>query len=235
MRLLVITTAMLIGLTVACNKDDALFLTESTRIKAELQRYKDQEDADQRLGQYVINMMYVAGAKDTVSDAKKQILARAIVRVANDIFTSEENKRAFVMMIAIESAFQRFAQSPTGPKGYAQVAKAAFYEAMNDCGVTGLREDDVWETDLNLYAGACYFKKLLVKYNNDPYIAIVAYNQGPNSASAKSYAKNGSLKEIEPLKYVAKFTFLARTVTDKKQPNVPAIDMTTPVKVKAKQ
>lgn len=218
--------AMLIATTLSCGRgDSSIFSTENDRALAELKQYKDQEEADQRLGQYAINMMYVAGAKDTVSDAKKQVLARAIVRVANDIFSSEENKRAFIMMLAIESAFQKFAQSPTGPKGYSQVAKAAFYEAMEHCGVTGVNEDDVWETDLNLYAGACYYKKLLIKYNNDPYIAIVAYNQGPNSVSAKSYAKNGSLKEIEPLKYVAKFTFLARTVTDKKQPNIPTANM----------
>jgi hypothetical protein len=176
-----------------------------------------------RLGQYAINMMYAAGAKSTLSDAKKQILARAIVRVANDIFTTEDNKKAFVMVLAIESSFQKYAQSPTGPKGYAQLAKGSFVEAMSDCGVTELKDEDVWETDLNLYAGACYFKKLLIKNNNDPYISIVGYNQGPNSKSVKSYSKNGTMEEVEPLKYIARFTFFQRNVTDQKQPNIPAL------------
>lgn len=181
------------------------------------------EVADQRLGQYAINMMYLSGAKDKISDGKKQVLARSIVRVANDIFEKEDSKRAFIAVLAIESAFQRFAQSPTGPKGYAQLAKKSFHEAMSDCGVEHLNDEDVWETDINLYAGACYFRKVLDAYDGDQLAAIVAYNQGPNSDSAKSYAKHGSLDNMEALKYVAKFSFLKRKVTDQKTPDVPNI------------
>jgi soluble lytic murein transglycosylase-like protein len=191
--------------------------------QAKLDQLAKAEEADARLGQYAINMMYWAGAKDKLSDGRKQILARAIVRVSNDIFETEDNKKAFIAVIAIESAFNRFAQSPTGPKGYAQLAKASFHEAMADCGVTGLRDDDVWETDFNLYAGACYFRKTLEAFNGDPYAAIVAYNQGPNSEAAKTYAKHGRMENVEALKYVARFSFLKRRVTDEKTPETPAI------------
>lgn len=189
-----------------------------------LRVYSEQEEADLRLGQYAINAMYKAGAKDKISDAKKQVLARAIVRVSNDIFIKEDDKRAFISIIAIESAFQRFVQSPTGPKGYSQVAKKSFIEAMSDCGVTNLHDEDVWETDLNLYAGACYFRKQIDANAGDQYMAMIAYNQGPSSDSLKSYAKSGSMDNIEVLKYMAKFTFLKRTLTDTKQPNIPAIN-----------
>lgn len=191
--------------------------------EAKLAAITAQEEADQRLGQYAINMMYVSGAKDKLSDAKKQILARSIVRVANDIFEKEDAKKAFIAVLAIESAFQRFAQSPTGPKGYAQLARKSFHEAMSDCGVENLSDDDVWETDINLYAGACYFRKVLDAFDGDQLAAIVAYNQGPNSDSAKTYSKYGSLDNIEALKYVARFSFLKRKVTDQKTPNVPHI------------
>jgi soluble lytic murein transglycosylase-like protein len=194
---------------------------EASAAEQELAKYKEREELNDKLGQYAINMMYSTAGGQKLSDAKKQILARAIVRIANDIFENEDNKRAYIAVLAIESQFNKFAQSPTGPKGLAQLAKATFKEAMADCGVTDLHDDDVWETDLNLYAGACYFKKLLEVYKGDPYIAIVAYNQGPNSESAKTYAKSGHLTEMEPLKYVAKFSFLKRTVTDVKQPNIP--------------
>lgn len=193
-------------------------------LQEQLAVYKAREEADAKLGQYAINAMFKAGAGKRLSDAKKQILARAIVRVSNDIFETEENKRAFVAVLAIESAFDRFAQSPTGPKGYAQLAKASFHEAMADCGVTDVKDDDVWETDLNLYAGACYFKKLLEANNGDPYMAIIGYNQGPNSQALKSYAKHGSMDNLEALKYVAKFTFLKRNITDQPQPGVPAME-----------
>jgi membrane-bound lytic murein transglycosylase MltF len=207
--------------------------TKVAELEAELAKYKSKEEEDEKLGQYAINMMFATAGGKKLSDAKKQILARAIVRVSNDIFQTPDNKRAFVAVLAIESQFDRFAQSPTGPKGLAQLAKATFKESMADCGVTSLNEEDVWETDLNLYAGACYFKKLLNATNGDPYFAIVAYNQGPNSESAKMFAKSGYLTELEPLKYVARFTFLQRQVTDQKTVDIPAIqDLPKPVSPK---
>ena len=205
--------------------------------KESLKKHHEQEQADLKLGQYAINAMYASGSKDRISDAGKQSLARAIVRVSNDIFLKEDEKKAFIGIIAIESAFIRFSQSPTGPKGYTQIAKGSFIEAMADCGATGVSEADVWETELNLYAGACYFRKQLDANNGDQYMAMIAYNQGPASASLKSYTKNGSMDNMEVLKYMAKFTFLKRTLTDTKQPNIPSIKeiyKSTPAK-KAKQ
>jgi len=204
---------------------------EISKLENNIALLKSQEEADRQLGQYVINMMYQTSAATKLSDAKKLTLARSIVRVANDVFETTENKKAFVALLAIESEFQRNAQSPTGPKGLSQVAKAAFKEGLESCGITNVKEDDVWETDINLYAGACYFRSLLDKHNGDHYIAIVGYNQGPYSKDVKSYAKHGRVENVEALKYIARFTFLKRTVTDAKKPNVVAMDK---VEVKVK-
>lgn len=200
-------------------------------LESQIKKIKDQEDADNRMGQYAINMMYRSYEGRKLSDGKKLVLARAIVRVTNEIFELEEHKKAFIAAVAIESQFVRTAQSPTGPKGYAQLARASFHEAMAACGVKNVNDDDVWETDLNLYAGACYFRLMLElpEVAGDPFIAIVAYNQGPASKDLKTYAKNGSLDGLEPLKYVAKFAFLKRTTTDTKVKGVPAIgDLPSP-------
>lgn len=195
-----------------------------SKLEAEIASMKAQEDQDRQLGQYVINMMYQTSAATKLSDAKKLILARSIVKVANDVFETYENKKAFVALLAIESEFQRTAQSPTGPKGLSQVAKGAFKEGLASCGITNYKDDDVWETDINLYAGACYFRTLLETHNGDHYIAIVGYNQGPYSKDVKSYAKHGRVENIEALKYIARFTFLKRTVTDKKKHDVVAME-----------
>jgi len=196
-------------------------------INADYVKMKEIETADIALGQYAINMMYHAGAGNKISNARKQTLARSIVKTANDVYDSIDHKKAFIAVIAIESSFQRFAQSPTGPKGLSQVAKAAFKEGLALCGIPTADDEDVWDTDINLYAGACYFRNLLEKNNGDPYIAIVAYNKGPNSDSIKTYAKNGSLNDVEALKYVAKFNFLKRTVPEGKIPNIPAFEATS--------
>lgn len=190
-------------------------------LESQLLVLKKQTEADEKLGQYALNMMSMAGAKKALSDAMQLILARSIVRVANDIFETVEEKQGFVAVLAIESAFNQFAQSPTGPKGYGQLARASFHEAVQDCGLKNAKDDDVWETELNLYAAACYFKKMLVASGNDPFVAIVAYNQGPNSDAAKQYAKYGTMENVEALKYVARFNFLTRKVTDEKPKAVP--------------
>lgn len=203
---------------------------EVQALQAQLDQIKKQEELDRVLGQYAINMMYQTSASTKISDARKQILARAIVRVSNDVFETEESKKAFVAVLAIESEFQRTAQSPTGPRGLSQVARKAFEEGMANCGVGKFSDEDVWETDINLYAGACYFRALLENNNNDPYVAIVGYNQGPNSKDFKSYAKHGRMDSLEALKYVARFNFLKRaTPDDRVAPNAPAIEK-VPVK-----
>lgn len=198
---------------------------EFKALQKKVNTHEAQKIADKKLGQYAINMMYRTGANTKLSSAKQLILARAIVRVANEIFEHEEHKHAFVTALAIESRFERFAQSPTGPKGYAQLAKGSFHEAMKLCGFGDAKSEDVWETDLNLYAGACYFRMILEmpEVNQDAFIAIVGYNQGPYSGDFKAYAKNGQLEGIEPLKYIAKFAFLKRTVTDEAGTHAPAI------------
>lgn len=204
--------------------------TTLEEVQKALDATKAKDDADQKLGQYAINAMQKTPAKVKLSESRKQVLARAIVRVANDIFDNDDNRRAFVAVVAIESGFMRFAQSPTGPKGLTQVAKGTFLEATKDCGLADVNDDDVWDVDINLYAGACYFKKLLEANQNDPYMAIVSFNQGPNSDAAKTYAKYGSTDNIEALKYIAKFTFLKRVVTDVKEVSVTVPTLTSATK-----
>lgn len=205
--------------------------TGQSEAEIELKKIKTQEELDAKLGQYAINMMYRSRAQEFLSKGMMLMLARSIVRVANDIFPEEEQKRKdLVMVLSIESGFKRFAQSPTGPKGYGQLARATFHEALKDCGVSDLKDEDVWETDLNLYAAACYFKKMLNSSDNDTGLAAVSYNQGSNSDSAKSYKKYGDMKELEPLRYLTKITFLTKTVSDKKLPGVPAMsELPSPV------
>jgi len=202
------------------------FLIDNARaaqLETKLKGYTDQEEADMRLGQYAINMMVMCEkslSKDKrLSQARKQVLAGDIVRTTNGVFESIEHRHAMIAVWAIESCFQKFAKSPTGPKGLSQVSHAAFTEAMAACGVTDFSDSDVWDDTINLLAGSCYFRQQLKNHDNDIFQALVAYNQGPASDSVKTYTKNGNLSAIEPLKYIAKFTYLSRNVSDKKTSN----------------
>jgi hypothetical protein len=198
-------------------------------LEAELEKTKGQEEYNNSLGQYILNMMHNTSAGTQLSQARKQILTKSIVRVANDVFATTEHKHAFVAVLSIESEFMKYAHSSSGPRGLSQVAKAAFLEGLKYCGVDNVKDDDVWETDINLYAGACYFRNLIERFNGDPMQAIaIAYNQGPNSKDAKTYSKYGRADNVEGLKYIARFTYLTKTVSDKiPQKGAPDIkDMT---------
>lgn len=201
-------------------------------LEGKLQAIKDKEDADARLAQYTLNMMYISPKTvKELSPARMNVLAKTIVRVADDIFDNDSQKRDFVMVLQIESGFLKYAQSPTGPKGLAQLARLTFHEALAACGVKDVKDDDVWETDLNLYAGACYFKQQLMdpRFKGEGRFAIIAYNQGPEAKDATTYPKSGWLTGLEPLKYQARYSFLDVAVTDEKMPGVPAIaDMPKP-------
>lgn len=195
-------------------------------LEAKIKAQEDQVAADERLGQYAINMMFRSRDGAALSDGVKLMIARGIVRVSNDILSGNLDwQHGLILALHIESNFQRFAQSPTGPKGMGQLARKTFHEAMGDCGVKGLKDNDVWETELNLYAAACYFRKILEmpEVGGDPMIAVAYYNQGPNSADAKTYAKTGDLSNLEALRYVAKFAFLKNRNTDTVEPGKPAI------------
>lgn len=206
--------------------------TKGAEAVAQLKVIKDKEQADVRLGQYVLNMMFKSPTTiKELSPARMQVLAQAIVRVANDIFDNEAEKHGFIGALQIESRFLKYAQSPTGPKGLSQVARATFHYALKNCGIDNAKDDDVWETDLNLYAGACYYKEQLLNNNGDIVAAIVAYNQGPESEDAKRYPKDGVIKKPEPLAYVTKFGFNRDHTTDTKMPGVPALsELPKPIK-----
>ena len=238
--------SLIAGLAVAClgltiqkklskNMDhrDVRIVELETQLKA----IHDREEAEARLGQYAVNMMFKSpNTVKNLSPARMLTLAQAIVRVSSDIFDNDEQKHSFIAALQIESQFIKFAQSPTGPKGLGQVARATFHYALERCGVKGANDDDVWETDLNLAAAACYYKEQIVNNNGDVFAAIVAYNQGPEAADSKTYAKYGHIDGLEPLKYVAKFGFILRNTTDKKVPGVPAIsDLPKPTGKKIEQ
>ena len=210
-------------------------------LEEKLRVIKDKEEADERLGQYAVNQMYKSpNTVKNLSPARMQVLARDIVRVANNIFDIEVEKQAFVSILQIESQFLKGAQSPTGPKGLAQLAKATFHGAMANCGVKDLKDDDVWETELNLYAGACYFKEQLVREKSAVpglgYImaAMVDYNQGPYGIDAEVYRKTGKLKKIEPIRYLKAYKWLTDNTTDQKMVGIPAIADLPKPKVKHK-
>ncbi len=227
---------------------------KTAQLQAKFEEITKQEEADARLGQYIVNMMFKS--PETVrelSPAMMNMLARNIVRDTGDVMGNEVMmKQFFIGAVQLESKFLRFSQSPTGPKGLSQTTKATFHNALKFCGINEVHDNDVWDTDLSIIAGACYYKWLYSSYRDGYYTdnsghatsrkicpdtpqqpvlkeicagqhASVAYNQGESSKAIKSFLKSGVLSEIEPAIYNGKVIFNVTTTPTGPMPGVPLI------------
>lgn len=108
------------------------------------------------------------------SSAKYQIPADVAASIY-DIALSEGIDPALgFQLVKIESNFKANARSNMGAIGYTQlqVATARFYEP-------GVTERGLTERDLNLRIGFRFLNDLLLKFDRDTHLALLAYNRGP--------------------------------------------------------
>jgi len=77
-------------------------------------------------------------------------------------------------LIKIESSFRGHARSSMDALGYTQiqVATARFYES-------DVTEKDLFERETNLRLGFRFLNDLLVRFDHDTHLALLAYNRGP--------------------------------------------------------
>ncbi|HEX8391394.1 MAG TPA: transglycosylase SLT domain-containing protein [Longimicrobium sp.] len=78
-------------------------------------------------------------------------------------------------LVRAESEFNRRAVSPVGAVGLTQLmpSTAKYFKA-------GLDRDDLFDRDTNLRIGFRYLKTLIVKYEGNLELALLAYNRGPD-------------------------------------------------------
>jgi len=167
---------------------------------------KESVNTDHVLGNYVLLMMNIVNTN--ASFAKKNVIARSIVNVSNDIFSSLEEKKHFVTMIAIESKFNTDAVSSAGAVGLTQVIPKYAKEFAERCGMNDVRPEDLKNPDINLLVGACRFKALLDNFNGNTAAALVAYNAGLASDQLKQLKSLKNITNVESSSYVVKWLYL---------------------------
>jgi hypothetical protein len=158
------------------------------------------------LGDYALLMMRIVNAN--LSDVRRNVVARSIVNVANDIFSSLDEKKQFVVMIAIESKFNTEAKSSAGALGLTQIMPQYAREFGTACGIKDLRDEDMIHPDVNLILGACRFKALLDAFSGQPVPALVAYNAGLASNQLKQLQSLKEITNTETASYVVKWIYV---------------------------
>jgi hypothetical protein len=160
----------------------------------------------EEIGNYVMLMMKIVESK--LSNTAQNIIARSVVSVSMEIFSSQEERKQFVVLIGVESKFNPNAKSSAGAVGLTQVIPKYAKEFGEPCGMGDVAQGDLLNHDVNLYVGACRFKALLDKLNSNIALALVAYNAGQNSSQLKQLKSLNNITNIETSSYVAKYTFL---------------------------
>ena len=126
-------------------------------------------------GEMAVMKLQLDRADAMIANSAKYQIPADLAAAIYDIALSEGIDPALgFQLVKIESNFKSTARSSMGAIGYTQVqvATARFYEP-------GVTERALYERDLNLRIGFRFLNDLLVKFDHDTHLALLAYNRGP--------------------------------------------------------
>lgn len=95
-------------------------------------------------------------------------------------------------IIKAESNFNENAKSSSKAIGLMQIMEATAIETANKMNLN-VEEEDLFDPELNIKIGLKYFTDLLKKYDNNYYLAIIAYNAGIGNVD--KWIDDGTIKK----------------------------------------
>jgi len=214
-----IRNAVLLATIAACTQSQNadIFIQAIDEPEAVIKKDAKEEEAKE-IGNYVLTQMKIVNAR--MSSIRKQVIARQIVTTTMDIFESQEHRKQFVTLIAIESKFNPKAKSHVGAVGIGQVMPQYAKEFAAKCGINDLDTDDLEIAEVNLTVSACRFRELLEIFKGQVSLALVAYNAGANSNQVKQLQELRNLSTVETSSYLSKFMYLKeKTVMEQTKEN----------------
>lgn len=161
---------------------------------------------DEELGHHILATMDVVRAP--LSPVVRLTTAQLLVGIANNIFTSLEQKKQWVTLLSIESRFDQSAESPAGAIGIGQLMPQFTQTFASHCGIKGLKPEDIKDRVVNATLSACLFRHLIENVEgNSVHLALSAYNAGFES---KTYKDLKNLRNINPetANYITRFSYV---------------------------
>jgi soluble lytic murein transglycosylase-like protein len=165
--------ATLAGWTGRVRATDAVTPPDAGFVARRMGSLSDQLDATR--GEMAVMKLQLDRADAVIAASAKYQIPADLAGAIYDIALSEGIDPALgFQLVKIESDFKANARSSMGAIGYTQlqVATAKFYE-------TGVTERALYGRDLNLRIGFRFLNDLLVKFDHDTHLALLAYNRGP--------------------------------------------------------
>lgn len=96
-------------------------------------------------------------------------------------------------IIKAESNFEPEAKSKSEAKGLMQLMENTALEIANQIEVKEIEEQDLYNPQINIQLGTCYFAILLKQYHQNVGLALAAYNAGMGRVA--EWIQNGVIKE----------------------------------------
>jgi hypothetical protein len=178
-KIIVITIGCILGLEIYKNKTT----NYNKIVYANQNNYSEQTEKDKQKEKLLKFTLKVMDMHPSVklSESQKEFKANKVVSFVMDQITGgEAAQEQFISMIKLESNFDNNLKSSVGAIGIAQIMKETFNRNAEDCDLD-VKPEDIYNEDINLYFGACYYQELLDDPNNEnnPRLASLNYNGGP--------------------------------------------------------
>ncbi len=109
-------------------------------------------------------------------------------------YSSEYNIDSYMVyaIIKAESNFKEDAKSSSNAVGLMQIMEDTAIETARKMQLE-VNENDLFNPEMNIKIGIKYFSDLLKNYNNNYYLAIIAYNAGIGNVD--KWIENGTIKK----------------------------------------
>lgn len=171
---------------------------------------EEKDEEKQEIMDFFMKVVEEAPISKKLSPVSIRSLANTYVNeVAFEAFDNQEERKWFVVLMAIESGFDSRAKSHAGAVGIAQVVPKYLNDFVSSCkrfDLTGAKPVDLYNPHISMMVGGCLFKLLLDRpdIKGDVSLAFIAYNAGVNSKAMKQ-AKNWlNITNTETANYFAK-------------------------------
>jgi len=193
----------------AVSNEVALLQAEVNVFKnREVEQAKKLEELKQ-IELHIVKSMLLTKAR--LTEVQKATIVSTLSTIAVSEFSNFEQRELWIAVIAQESKFNPKAESPAGALGIGQVMPTSADWYGEQCGITDITKQDLYDIRINAMISACIFNALLVKTNGSPSLALVSYNAGEFSKDVKNIDKMVNIN-TESANYVAKITrFLEKT------------------------
>ena len=94
------------------------------------------------------------------------------------------------LLLAVARGESNFEPKASSNKECFGIMQIQWPGTAKDLGIT--RKSDLFDPCINIDAGTRYLSQLLYKYKGDPYLAVAAYNYGPNAVSPQNVPEGAS-------------------------------------------